>query len=47
VVNVIFNDERDEDVGVEQDGGHFIVLERANVFGGDYVAQSHDGQSGC
>jgi hypothetical protein len=31
VVNVIFNDERDEDVGVEQDGGHLIVRERANV----------------
>jgi hypothetical protein len=44
VVNVIFNDERDEDVGVEQDGGHLIVRERANVFRGDYVAQPDDGQ---
>jgi hypothetical protein len=46
VVNVLFNDERDQDVGVEQDGGHLIVLERADVIGGDYPAQPYDGQSG-
>jgi len=45
VVNVLFNDERAQDVGVEQDGGHLIVLERADVFGGDYPTQPHDGQS--
>jgi hypothetical protein len=46
VVKVIVDDERDEDVGVKQDGGHSIVLERADVFGGDYPAQAHDGQPG-
>lgn len=45
-VNVLFNDESDDDVGIEQGRRHLIVLERADVFGGDYPTQPHDGQSG-
>src|SRR5689334_6162022 len=44
VVNVVIDDERDEYVGVKQDGRHLIVLKRADVFGGDHPAQAHDGQ---
>jgi hypothetical protein len=46
VMNVLFNDERDEDVCVEQGGGHLVVLKRANVFGGDSPAQPQNWQSG-
>ena len=38
VVNVVFDDERDEHVGVEQHGRHLVVLQRADVLGGDHSA---------
>ena len=40
VVNVVVDDECDEHIGVEQDGGHLIVLQRADVFGSDLIRSS-------